>query len=66
MTYTRTMLMKMCLSCVFRMSDEQLGQVLPLLTSITPHNTDDLQAPNELEKKLFTFLDTLTSHNMVS
>ena len=56
---TRTILMKMCLSCLLHMSDEQLGRVLPLLTSIAPGSPDNLPAPDELETKVFACLDAL-------
>ena len=59
MTSTRTMLMKMCLSCLLRMPDEQLGRVLPLLTSIAGGALDDLPGPDELETKVFACLDAL-------
>ena len=58
-TSTRTMLLKMCLSCLLHMSDEQLGRVLPLLTSIAEGSLDDLPAPDELETRVFACLDAL-------
>ena len=57
MTSTRTMLMKMSLSCLLRMSDEQLGRILPLLTSIAPCGLADLPDPDELETRVFACLD---------
>ena len=51
--------MKMCLSCLLRMPDEQLGRVLPLLTSIAGGALDDLPGPDELETKVFACLDAL-------
>ncbi len=53
------MLMKMCLSCLLHMSDEQLGRVIPLLTSIAPGNLDNLPCTDELETKVFACLDAL-------
>lgn len=59
MTSTRTMLMKMCLSCLMHMSDEQLGRIVPLLTSIAGESLDNLPAPDVLEAKVFACLDAL-------
>ena len=39
------------------MSDEELGRVLPLLTSIAPCGSSDLPVRDELEMKLFDCLD---------
>ena len=58
-TSTRTILMKMCLSCLLHMSDEQLGRVVPLLTSMAGGNLDDLPGPDELETRVFACLDAL-------
>ena len=57
MTSTRTMLMKMCLSCLLHMSDEQLGRIVPLLTSVAGGSLGDLPASDELETKVFACLD---------
>ena len=51
--------MKMCLSCLLHMSDEQLGRVVPLLTSMAGGNLDDLPGPDELETRVFACLDAL-------
>jgi hypothetical protein len=53
------MLMKMCLSCLMHMSDEQLGRIVPLLTSIAGESLDNLPAPDVLEAKVFACLDAL-------
>ena len=59
MSSTRTVLMKMCLSCLWHMSDEQLGRVLPLLTSVAPENLDGPPCPDELETRALACLDAL-------
>ena len=51
------MLMKMCLSCLLHMSDEQLGRIVPLLTSVAGGSLGDLPASDELETKVFACLD---------
>jgi len=58
-TSTRTILMKLCLSCLSHMSDEQLGRIVPLLTSIAGDSLGDPTDPDELETKVLACLDAL-------
>jgi len=51
--------MKLCLSCLSHMSDEQLGRIVPLLTSIAGDSLGDPSAPDELETKVLACLDAL-------
>jgi len=57
MIATKTLLLKMCLSCVLRMSEEQLGKLVPMLTDVVTTQYDCSGPAGELEARIFTCLD---------
>ncbi len=54
----RTTLLEMCLSCMLRMSDKQLGNLVPLLTAAAGERLTRDGRVGALEARLFECLET--------
>jgi len=53
----KALLLKMCLSCVLRMSEEQLVKIVPMLTSAGTTEFDCFGPTGELESRIYDCLD---------